>query len=404
MDNAGMALLTSILDVTTLAADLVRIPSANPMGRVDVELAPPFGEVAVALHVAEILRSLGGEVSVTEVTPGRPNVQGWFDFGCDETIIMEAHLDTVPTDGMTIPPFGGEVRDGRLWGRGACDVKGPMAAMICAIGHAVQVANRPREAPSDHPLPRYNVLFAAVCDEEYSFAGVRYLTEELRTAPSRSSRMAFAVVAEPTDLEPVIAHKGVVRWEATADGVAAHASLPERGKNAIYAMARGIAALERYASDLRERTPHPLLGAPSLSVGTIRGGSAVNVVPDFCTIQIDRRLIPGETPEAATAEVRSLLVPLGLRLSDPVMAAPSFETSADGPAAQACLAAAGRTGNSTAETRHANYCTDASFYAHCDLPAVVFGPGSIAMAHTADEWIAVDQLEAGVAAYLALLV
>lgn len=382
------------LNVAEVAAELVRIASVNPMGRADVELAPPYGEAALAAHVARLLRSLGGRVDTVEVSPGRPDVTAFFDFGAPETVLFEAHLDTVPMEGMTVPPFGGEIRDGRLWGRGACDVKGPMAAMICAIARAARAADT-------GSAPRRNVVFAAVCDEEYSFQGVRALVEGFASLPAAP---AFAVVAEPTDLEPVIAHKGVVRWEATAHGVAAHASLPEKGRNAIYAMGRALAVLENYAAELRARAPHALLGAPSLSVGTIRGGSAVNVVPDFCTIQIDRRLIPGETPEGATAEVRALLEPLGVTVTDPVMAAPAFQTPADGPAARECLAAARGAGHPAPEVRHANYCTDASFYAFCSTPAVVFGPGSIAQAHTADEWIALDALEAGVNAYLALLV
>jgi acetylornithine deacetylase len=369
-----------------LAAELVRIPSVNPMGLRG--LGGDFGEAALGSRIAQILGGMGGRVSVADALPSRPNVAAWFDFGAPTTVLFDAHLDTVPADTMTVPPFGGEVREGRLHGRGACDVKGPMAAMLCAIDAARTGS------------PRHNVLFAAVADEECQFSGVRRLLRDAATLAPQP--VTFAVVAEPTLLCPVAAHKGVVRWRAVARGVTAHSSTPRLGRNAVYAMADAVAALRCHAGDLERRAPHPRLGTPTLSVGTIRGGNAVNVVPDFCEVEIDRRLLPGESPDSAGEEMRALLEPFGVELQQAAMQAPAFEAGADSAAVRAALGAA-RGGGAPAETLAVNYCTDAAFYPAAGIDAVVFGPGSIAQAHTADEWISLEQLYLGVRAYRAII-
>ncbi len=361
----------------------------NPMGRPEATEADGFFEGKLAGHVARVLSEAGAGVGITHPTPGRPNVTGFFDFGAAETVLFEAHLDTVPADGMTVPAFAGETRDGRLCGRGACDVKGPMAAMLAAIRRAASGS------------PRFNVLFAAVCDEEYQFQGVRHLLRNL--PPERLEGIAFAVVAEPTLLSPVVAHKGVMRWRAEARGAACHSSTPDRGRNAIYAMSDGVAALRGLADALALRPGHPHLGSGTLSVGTIRGGAAVNIVPDSCVIEVDRRLLPGEEADEATRELRGVLEPLGITVSQPYMQAPGFEAAPGSAAVEAVTRAAESVGIVPAP-RFVNYCTDASFYPGFGIPAVVFGPGSIDQAHQADEWIAIDQLEAGAEAYLRILV
>lgn len=360
------------MDVVQLASELVQINSVNP------------GELAIATYVKELLvRMQATEVQWAEPAPGRPNVTGWFDFGARETILLEAHFDTVAVEGMAINPFGGRVENGRLWGRGACDVKGPMAAMLTAISEVATSKSA-----------QYNVLFVGVCDEESGFLGVRHLVTNL------SIPIRFAVVAEPTELHPLAGHKGVVRWQASARGIAAHSSTPQWGKNAIYETAEAVLRLRDFADELQRRNPHEKLGSPSLSVGLIRGGSAVNIVPEHCTIDIDRRLVPGEEPEQAQAELQGLLGKL--ELSEPLVAAPAFLASKASPAVQACLAAASKAGV-TAEPDYANYCTDASFYGAAGIEAVVFGPGSIRQAHTKDEHIEVEALHHGAKAYQAIL-
>jgi acetylornithine deacetylase len=375
------------LQVAELTASFVKIPSMNPMGRIAPENG--FGEANLAQRVGEILSALGAEVSFHYPLPGRPNVVARFDIAAPATILFEAHLDTVPSDGMTISPFSGEICDGRLYGRGSADEKGPMAAMICAIERAVQSGLR------------YNILFAAVCDEEYQFHGIHSFLQSLPA--EERARIRFAVVAEPTLLNPVYAHKGVVRWRAVANGIAAHSSTPHLGKNAIYRMAHFISRLQKYAAALESTAPvHESLGCPTLSVGTIRGGTAVNIVPDFCEIEVDRRLIPGELPESATAQIEAIAQECEIQISAPIVRAPAFEVDVESPAVKACMSAATCCGL-TPQPLAVNYCTDAAFYAQSGISAVVFGPGSIAQAHTSDEWISMEQLELGVQAYTSIL-
>lgn len=359
----------------------------NPMGRDG--LPEGYGEARMRRQLAEILVGMGAQVAQSYPIPERPNITAFFDFGAPETIIFEAHLDTVPVAELSHDAFSGDQRDGRIYGRGACDVKGPTAAMICAIEQTVARGKAAR-----------NVLFAGVVDEEYQFSGVRHLLVHIE--PAIRDTIMGAVVAEPTRLEPVAGHKGVVRWIAATKGTAAHSSTPEQGDNAIYSMAEVVLSLCNYAVELRGHTAHPMLGVPTLSVGTIRGGTAVNMVPDYCEIEIDRRLVPGETIDRATREVAGIIEPLGARLSAPIVAAPPFVADLLADPAQAMVEAA-RVANHDAQFRYVNYCTDATFYAAAGIPAIVFGPGNIEQAHSAEEWIAIDELERAVDAYARML-
>jgi acetylornithine deacetylase len=366
------------MDTTArLLQDLVRIPSVNPMGRsVD---GPSYLEGRLADYLVDHFRELGVPCERQSIQPHRDNVLARFDSpGAKQTIVFEAHEDTVPTDGMTIDPFGGEIRGGRLYGRGACDVKGGMAAMLAAFGRLVR--ERPRGAP--------NVVLACTIDEEHTFLGVQRLVNGLKADG--------AVVAEPTMLKIVHAHKGVVRWHATTPGRSCHSSRPEQGINAIYRMAVLLRATERYATHLRHSVSDPMLGAPSLSVGRIEGGLSVNTVPDFCRIEIDRRLIPGEDPLRAVADCESFLrrqtdVDVPFTFSEPWLHCPALPSQQNSDVARRLgVAAKSVIGGSDFEA--VPYGTDASSLAEAGIPSVVFGPGDISQAHTADEWIELDQV------------
>ena len=359
--------------LVALLADLVAIPSQNPMGR--DKTGPDYSEAAMADYVAGYLKRHGIDAERDEIAPGRPNVLGFVDAGAKQTLILEAHMDTVHAEGMTIPPFVPEVRQGRLYGRGSCDTKGSLAAFL----HAVCAADGPVRGR------RYNILLAAVADEEYQFGGAQRVV-------ARGIRADMAIVGEPTHLRIVRAHKGVVRWRIVTSGVTAHSAYPERGRNAIYAMGHVLERLESYALALRNTSPHADLGAPSLSVGICEGGQAVNVVPDRCMIEIDRRTLPGETTDTVLAHVRESLRGIdGWEFLPPYLAASGLDVPQNHPLI-AGLAAAIRdqTGAVTIEAAH--YATDAGIYAKAGIPAVVFGPGNIAQAHTKDEWIDTDDL------------
>ena len=248
----------------------------------------------------ELFQREGWDCAVDEVAEGRANVlariPGPPDAPC---ILLDAHQDTVPVSGMTIDPFQPRVADGRIYGRGACDVKGGMAAMIAAVQRLH------RQRPGDHPT----MVLACTCDEEYGQLGARRLAEGWSNGNCRllPTPPDLALVAEPTELQVVVAHRGTVRWRIATDGVAAHSSDPARGVNAIYRMAGVITALEDYAKHLPQSTPpHHLCGPATLSVGRIQGGTSVNIVPDHCQVEIDRRLLPGESPWDAMADVESI--------------------------------------------------------------------------------------------------
>lgn len=360
--------------VTTLLSDLVAIPSMNPMGR-SVE-GDGYSEGALADFVSDYLRKSSVDVEVYEVSAGRPNVEGYVDAGSKETLLLEAHLDTVHADEMSIDPFKPVVRDGKLYGRGACDTKGSIAAFV----HAV------RSLLDDNKRLTRNIRFLFVSDEEYRFSGAG-------AAVQRGLQASFGIAGEPTNCSIIRAHKGVTRWRMTAKGIAAHSAYPERGRNAIYRMAEVIRRMEEYANELVRQKAHPILGTATLSVGVIEGGQAVNVVPDFCWVEVDRRSLPGETTD-------SVLLPVKQRLSDfadveisaPHIAVEGMEVSETAPVVRLLSAAIGA--NAIVST--APYATDAGIYNRAGIPTVVFGPGDIAQAHTDSEWIGMDQLNQAV--------
>lgn len=367
-------------EVSELHAALVAIPSVNPSGR--PVAAPEEGEERISRYVREWLVGRGIDCRQQEVMPGRDNVIARVPGRQEPPIVFEAHMDTVSVEGMTIAPFEPRVENGRVYGRGACDAKGCLAAMMVALARVA----------GGEPPPRSVILCAAV-DEEYLHGGARrFLTD--------SGPIAAAVIGEPTLLHVVIAHKGALRVRVVTHGVSAHSSNPERGVNAIYRMARAVLALEDYAASLAARAPHPLVGSPTLSVGTIRGGVAVNVVPERCEIMVDRRIVPGETPDEALAEIEAVLAPV-LAAGDvvePTLKDCAVETAAHEEIVTLALDAT-RAAGIAAEPEGVAYCTDGCDFAERGIPLVVLGPGDIAQAHTADEWIELEQLEGAVEVY-----
>ena len=377
-------------DVLELAAELVSRPSRNTMGH-----ARPDGtQKEFALWLADLLASMGAsQVQTTEPGEGLMNVFAAFDFGCEETIVYTAHLDTVPPMSGPHDHWFGQTQENCLWGRGACDDKGPMAAMLAAIGQTV----RKRETEP----PKRNVLFVATCDEEHGFGGVRHVLE---TTPEllnmiRGQKPMGCFAAEPTECKPILAHKGVTRWRVVARGQAAHSSTPFLGVNAITRMAKFVLQIERKNLEMNDNGPHhPLLGAGTLSPGVITGGTAVNIVPDLCVLELDRRLLPGETPESAGEELKNIASACGVSLDEPYMFGLPLETPAKAPVALLACRAAQHAGGDAAPG-YVNYATDGAFFAAAGLPTVIIGPGNIAQAHTKDEFIEVSQLRTGQALF-----
>ena len=362
-------------------ADLVAINSVN------ASLAGGPGEQAMADYVAEAARAMGADVELHEVEPGRPNVLARLDRGRSRTLMFECHLDTV---GLAPMPdaLNPRVEGGRLYGRGSADPKGSLAAMLSVL----------ESAAADPAFP-VNLWLAGSMDEEITMRGSRALAE-------RRPAVDAVIVGEPTNLQPIVAHKGVLRWRVRTAGVAAHSATPERGRNAIFDMQTVIGALRAGIEPGLARSMHSRLGRATWSVGVIEGGEAVNVVPDACQIDCDRRLLPGEDPAAVLAEVDRALdrvreadAELRVEREAPYVHVPPMETDADEPVVRATVRALKRAGCDPTLAAVA-YATDASMLASIGgLPAVVLGPGDIAQAHTNNEWIELAELEAAVGLY-----
>jgi acetylornithine deacetylase len=326
------------------------------------------------------------------VSDGRDNVLAWYEApGSRTTLLFDAHQDTVPTDGMTIPPFSPRVVSGRLYGRGACDIKGGMAAMLLAFARLVR----------ERPAGSASVIMACTVDEEFTHTGSTQLASAWLGAD-------LAIVSEPTRLEIVNYHKGAVRWKVRVEGVACHSSTPHLGVNAIYRMAPVVSALSDYATELSLAREHPVLGPPSLSVGRIEGGLSVNVVPDWCEIEVDRRIIPGEDQGDACGQVLTyLLQRLGddakdwIKFLPPWVNMPSLSpTGASAPMwLERVRGAISPVLGRTPEVSGVPYGTDAGPLGASGLPCLVFGPGDIAQAHTRDEWVELDQVRLASEAY-----
>jgi len=354
--------------LTQLLQDLVRIPSVNPAGDPGTG-ALNTGEARMVDYLSEFFRKLALDVETHEVEPGRANVIGKFTSrGARKSIALAPHTDTVSVAGMTIDPFGGVVRDGNLFGRGACDTKGSMAAMLAALAKAVRQKEF-REGGLD-------VYFCGLMGEESGNDGARALVQ-------RGFRADFAIAGEPTGCRIVHTHKGTLWFKIITRGRSVHASMPDKGENAIGKMAEAVRwLLGDYTRSLQSK-PHPALGPATISIGSIRGGSQTNIVPDYCEIQIDRRTLPGETSDAVLAELRDTLRHLPIEIETGRDCLPLYTDPGD-PFVQKLAAATGAGAGSL--TGAAWYC-DAALFAEKGMPAVAFGPGDVAQAHTADEFI-----------------
>jgi len=373
-----------------LLRDYVAIPSVNPMGRND--LAPEIvGETRLAERVRADLRRLGVDAELVGQGARRSVVAEIRARDASaETVLVASHLDTVPVDGMEIPPFDPILHAGRLSGRGSCDTKAGMAALVAALERVLA-----------RGVLRRHLIVVGEADEELSSVGVRDVLASLG-----GRRPDWVLATEPTELRVVHRHKGVVHAHLVASGRACHASEPEGGVNAIVALARATIALDALAARLRERGD-PSLGPPTLSVGRVLGGQAPNIVPDRAELVADRRILPDETVADVEREIVDALAAAGVadsvRLVDCRLEKPPLGTPVGHAAVRACTDVL-RTLHLPAETGGVAFGTDAGvFEAEAGVPGVVMGPGSIRLAHTARESVEVDQVESMTEFFGALL-
>lgn len=370
--------------VRTLAG-LVGINSINPahaQGRPEAE---------IQAYVLDFFRRHDISACEQPAKPGRANAIGILPGRVSgKRLVFEVHSDTAGIEGMTVPPFAAEVRDGRLYGRGACDTKAGLAAMLHAIA----------DLRHSGTVSEAETWVVAAIDEEHSYRGVVRLLEGLQADA--------AVVSEPTEMRLVVASRGCLRWRTVVRGKAAHSSKPQLGVNAIFGMARVPARLEADAERLRAMS-HPLVGSPTLSVGTIAGGSQVNIVPASCTIEIDRRLIPGEDPQQVFADYQRLIAELrdqypglDVSLGPPDLENWPLQTELDSTLVEiACevLCSHGLNGDPAG----VDFGSDAGTFAQAGVPSVIFGPGSIDQAHTADEFVHLEEVETAFLVYRDLM-
>lgn len=372
----------SINEAEELLSRLISISSVNPYDRENYT-NPPFGEAHLASFVAGYMKQIGCQISFQEVLPGRENLIATIPGGRDGgALLLEAHLDTVHVDNMIIEPFTPVVRAGRLFGRGASDTKGSLAAMMLALKLVNESGYKP-----------YNTVhFAATVDEEYKWRGVSQLINS-------DIRVDAGIVGEPTNLDIVIAHKGSVRWKVITRGHAVHSSSPEKGINAINKMAEVIIAINSQIGAKYAAKKHPLVGAPTLSIGIIAGGTEVNTVPNECAIHIDRRLLPGEEANDAINEIREILDELcqkdrslDIIVEDAYLIDLPLEVSEHSPVVK-CISRASRLILGNSNICGVPYGSNASKIAAAGVPCIVFGPGSIIDAHSADESIELWQVK-----------
>jgi acetylornithine deacetylase/succinyl-diaminopimelate desuccinylase family protein len=372
--------------VLDLARKLIAVPSHTPAGEKEAAaVLARFLEQAGLTPQCQRVEDVG--VNLLAALPGE---------GEEMALILNGHLDTVPpSSSMVYPPFDAVIRDNCLWGRGSCDMKGGLAAMACALA-MIRAAHL--------PLKR-SVIFTAVASEEQGNRGTAALIQ-------KGLRAKWAVVGEPTGLDLVIAHKGVDRYRFQIEGRAAHESLPERGTNAIVAAAHLIAALDRNLFPQVGRERHSLLGPATYNIGTIQGGVSRNTVPDRCIFQVSKRWLPGDSPAAIRRELEKTIREVETEAQVSIVREPDMERiphpplelAPDHPLTRTLAMAVHRvTGRMPALSAMPAF-SDAALFQEAAIPAVVFGPGDLGLAHSDGEGIPISQLGQATRVYAALAV
>lgn len=361
-------------DPLALTQQLVRIDSRNPSLAAD---GP--GEIECARALKAVLDAWGFRTELIEDTPRRASVVARIGGGSGRSIMLNGHIDTVQVDGMTHDPYDPKIADGKLWGRGSCDMKGGVAAMCCA-------AARANEAGQLHG----EVIVTAVADEEWSSIGTRDVL-------SRGYRADACVVTEPTCMAVAPAHRGFVWVTFTFRGRAAHGSRYDIGIDAIRHAAFLLAELDLLESRELVNITHPLLGHASLHASLIEGGVAMSAYPDRCVLRVERRSLPGETVksvlgqlERACANVKARHPQLDVTMTMDSERHPS-DVPTDAPIVKALSDATAAVG-SRAPIAGVSYWSDAALLNDAGMPTVCYGPGDIALAHGAIEWIPVEEI------------
>ncbi len=361
--------------VRELLQKLVRINSVNENDEQGDRDCP---EREIANVVEAFLIDIGMSVRRYPMAPGRDNlVAHWPDQTGSKSFAYQAHMDTVTVSNMTIDPFSANIEDGKMWGRGTCDTKGSMASWLTAL----KIAKDAGWSFVD------NVCFVATCAEETGTRGAYSLAKH-------NLDIDAICIGEPTNCQVVTCHKGTYWTQLHTEGKSCHASMPEKGHNAIHAMSKAIQFIENTYIPSLDKLAHPLLGPPTLSVGKIEGGIATNIVPASCTANLDFRILPGQSPQDVNQQFLASLrsaVPNETFSTTDIHAQTPVETPADHPWVRNLIASASPINDQT-QPAGVTYYTDAGALGEAGINCIVFGPGSIAQAHTATEFLDLDQL------------
>ena len=358
-------------DFTILTlAELVRINSINP------SLSPEGkGEAEIGAYVADLLNSFGMQVTTYEIEPARVNVVGILKgSGGGKSLLMNAHMDTVGVEGMIGDPFGAEIREGRMYGRGTQDMKGSLAAMLGAVK---ALADSRVELAGD-------VLITAVADEEHASIGTDDLVKHV-TADA-------AIVTEPTNLTLCRAHRGFIWYDVETYGRAAHGSRFREGIDANMRMGRFLARLDKLEQELRHRPSHPLVGPPSLHAARLQGGAEISIYAAHCLLQIERRTTPGETEKQVTAELQAIIDELAAEDTTfkatvkPAFMRNPFEIGAEAEIVQALEGAMIDCTGAKPIHSGQSFWTDAAILADTGIESVLIGPTGGGL-HSAEEWV-----------------
>jgi acetylornithine deacetylase len=343
------------------------------------------GEAEIAQYIGSWLEGAGLEVELLESAPGRPNVVGIArGIGGGKSLLLNGHMDTVGVTGMP-DAHQPRIQDGRLYGRGAYDMKAGLAACMLAIAQA----KRQRL--------RGDVIFTAVSDEEYASAGTMDLAQRIKADA--------AIVAEFTELQLILAHRGFVWLEVETMGRAAHGSRPDLGVDAIVKMGKVLMQMEKLDQKLRSNPSHPLLGSGSLHASLIQGGQELSSYPDRCVLSVERRTLPGEMPESVEAELMQMVETI--QGSDPSFQAVvrrgidrmPLETREDAEIVQSLQAASAQVLRRPLQIAGVPFWTDAALLSAAGIPSVLFGPSGSG-AHAVEEWVELESVQACAQIYL----
>jgi succinyl-diaminopimelate desuccinylase len=374
MDERDLAGKVKEAEVAGICRDLVRLQSVNP----------PGNELAAAESVAAALKKSGVEADLVNHGDTRASVLARLrGQGKAPALFYNGHLDTVPVgaEEWRHDPFGGEIAEGRIWGRGAADMKGGLAAMMAAMKTL---------AEAGVPL-QGDLILAATAGEEIDSLGATVVAKMLRGEPIQA-----LFIAEPTYNEIYIAEKGVFWVEMETFGKTAHGSMPDKGRNAVLMMVKIIREFEKLEIPYK---PHPLLGGFTRSINTISGGIKTNVVPDHCAVTIDLRTVPGQEHSAILRQLENILNELGRKDPDfravvkPINDHPAVETSPAEPVVQKFSSLVAEMTGQKPVLKGANYFSDAvGFLPHLKVPLILFGPGEPGQAHQPNEQVEISKL------------